>query len=47
MNERAGLFCGCTYVQAGGKWYQVVACPDHPMDMKPLDEVPNRKPGHE
>jgi hypothetical protein len=40
MSERADLFCGCAYVKAGPKWYQVVACPDHVMDLKPHDEVP-------
>jgi len=25
-------------------WYQVIACPDHVMDMGPLADVPNRKP---
>lgn len=41
MSERAELFCGCTYVEAGGKWYHVVACPDHVMDMGPHDDVPD------
>ena len=45
--ERVDMFCGCAFVQTGGKWYQVVACPDHDMGMEPLDDLPNLKPGHE
>jgi hypothetical protein len=43
MTERADLFCGCAYVKAGDKWYQVVACPSHVMDMKPHDDVPEAR----
>jgi len=28
--------CGCRYIFTGPSWYHVVACPGHPMDMKPL-----------
>lgn len=37
MTERADLFCGCAFVRAGTQWRQVVACPDHEMDMRPQD----------
>jgi len=40
VTERWSLPCGCGYVKAGGKWYQVVACPEHVMDMRPRDDVP-------
>lgn len=40
MSERVDLFCGCAFVKAGAKWYQVVSCPDHVMDLKPHDDVP-------
>jgi hypothetical protein len=46
MSEQVSLFCGCTYVRIGPKWHQAVACPDHVFDFMPLDDVPNRKPGH-
>ena len=32
--------CGCRYVEAGGQWWHVVACPDHNLDLGPLDKVP-------
>ncbi len=42
MSERASLSCGCMYVTVGaeGSWYQVVACPEHVMDMGPHDQLP-------
>ena len=40
MSERTDLTCGCAYIKAGGKWYQVVACPDHVMGMRPHGDVP-------
>lgn len=32
--------CGCRYIRTGKAWYQVVACPDHRFDFRPLEEVP-------
>jgi hypothetical protein len=41
MIERGNLACGCRYIQVSrAEWYQVVACPDHPMISRPLTEVP-------
>lgn len=48
MTERIDKSCGCAYIRPGtsrryddtSNWYQVIACPDHPMDMRPLSEVP-------
>jgi hypothetical protein len=45
MSERADLFCGCAFIKAGGQWYQVVACPEHVMDMKPMAEPKARPRG--
>jgi hypothetical protein len=36
--ESRGLACGCRYVLAGGRWWQVVACPGHRFEFGPLDE---------
>lgn len=45
MTGRAGLSCGCSYIKAGGRWYQVVACPEHVMDLKPHADVPGTGEG--
>jgi hypothetical protein len=44
--ESRGLPCGCRYVQAGGRWWQVVACPDHRFEFGPLDAPPQPDPDH-
>lgn len=31
--------CGCRYVHAGPSWYQVVACPAHDLEMRPLGRI--------
>jgi len=45
MSERADIFCGCVFVRTApkGPWYQVVACPDHVMDMRPQPDPPKPK----
>ncbi len=40
MSERLDIFCGCAYIKAGEQWFQVVACPDHEMDMHPVPYPP-------
>lgn len=34
--------CGCRYISMNGarSWFQVVACPDHQLEFRPLDVVP-------
>lgn len=38
--ESRSLDCGCRYVRAGGRWWQVVACPGHQFTFGPVEEVP-------
>lgn len=40
--ESRNRACGCRYIRPDGTepWYQVVACPDHRFDFRPLEEVP-------
>jgi len=44
QTERYDRECGCAYIHTAGPigsvWWQVVACPAHHMNMKPLSEVP-------
>lgn len=41
--KRKTLDCGCSYVLAGAKWWQVIACPDHDMTLRPLDFEPHHR----
>jgi hypothetical protein len=45
VNEYADIFCGCRFVRVkkNGPWYQVVACPDHLMDLRPQPDPPKPK----
>jgi hypothetical protein len=44
MSKRVDKPCGCAYISPAGpfppRWWQVIACPDHEMITKPLEEVP-------
>lgn len=34
------MHCGCRFVKAGNSWWQVVACPLHQLELKPLHADP-------
>jgi hypothetical protein len=39
VSERRDFACGCAWIKvADSNWYQVVACPEHMMDMLPKTE---------
>ena len=50
MSERTDFKCGCAWMKVGGlvqgssRWWQVVACTHHEMDMHPHYEYPNPQP---